>query len=223
MRSLFAVMCVLGIQPFSAVATTLALNGYNDYPFNGISLTQNNPALQGVLDWNKDTGVYRGRWAGSMEHFDTDVATDIYAGFSQAIASNWSFDVGVAKYSYWGAASSETLDYTETLAALSYRETKLTTGYAWDYFGTGAGHFVVKLAQNVPLTDNASLYLAVDRSQSLNKDKWSWEDSNNYIHWEITGNYDLRGFNLSAGVHNTTLSSYGDTRLLFGLSKTFSF
>ncbi|QSX33292.1 hypothetical protein JYB87_16440 [Shewanella avicenniae] len=224
MRKVLALLLLVVGLPFSTVAaTSLSISGYNDYLFNGISLTQKNPALQGALDWSHDSGVYSGLWLGNVDLYDADAEVDVYAGYSRPLSSNWALDVGVAKYTYWGDPSSDGMNYAETHAAISYRDTTLTTWYAWDYFGTGAGHFIVKLAQNVPITDNASLYLAVDRSQTLNNEKWAWEDKNYYIHWEVTGNYALQGFNLSAGVHSTTLSTFGDTRLLFGVSKSFSF
>ena len=43
---------------FSATIT-----GVTDYNFRGISLSANDPALQGSLDWGFDNGIYVGAWA----------------------------------------------------------------------------------------------------------------------------------------------------------------
>jgi uncharacterized protein (TIGR02001 family) len=218
--------CCALILPFNAWAGFSAtVTGVSDYLFNGVSQTQEDPAIQGSLDWAHDNGWYAGVWGSNVDFGeDTDVEADLYVGFYQDLNDSMNMDLGVAQYTYHGAGHSSDYDYAEAYAKFGFHHTNLNFWYAWDYFGTGAGHYIVMLTQTIPLTDAASLLLGVDRSASLDEDKFAWEDGDeDYIHWQITGNYSFHGFDMSLGVHGTDLDTYGDTTLLFTIGRTFEF
>lgn len=73
-----------------------------DYVFRGISNTDGDPAIQGSLDYEHDTGFYAGVWASSVKFrenagaaaVDTvqeaTIEIDYYAGFASE------FDSGVS-------------------------------------------------------------------------------------------------------------------------------
>ncbi|TMP43217.1 TorF family putative porin, partial [Pseudoalteromonas sp. S1688] len=73
--------------PFTVLSTTAAANwsttitAASDYTFNGVSQTDNDPALQASLDYAYDNGVYAGVWASNVDFGDdTDFELDAYVG-----------------------------------------------------------------------------------------------------------------------------------------------
>lgn len=214
---------LMSLSYSATAATSLTIAAFNDYLFNGVSQTNKDPALQLGLDWRNNTGFYIGAWGSNVDFDGTDIEADASAGYTHAISRDLSYDVGLSQYTYHGNSHSHEANYAEAHAVLNYKNTSLTAWYAWDYFGTGARHYIIKLAHTIALTDNTSLDLAVDRSASLDTNKWAWDGDNAYVHWQVGGNYLLRGFQLSLALHGTTLKHSGDTRLLFGVAKPFNF
>jgi hypothetical protein len=72
------------------------------------------------------------------------------------------------------------------------------------------------------INDDLSILVGVDRSASLDADKWEWEsDDDTYIHWQVTSNFSASGFEFSLGVQGTDLDTYGDTAVLLTVAHTF--
>ncbi|ALS98571.1 TorF family putative porin [Lacimicrobium alkaliphilum] len=213
--------CSFAAQAEWSSTVTLA----SDYLFNGVSQTDEKPALQASLDWAGDSGWYAGAWASNVDFGDdTNLEVDLYAGFYQDINDNVGLDLGVAQYTYHGASYSDEGNYAEAYMLWAIGNTELNFWYAWDYFGTGAGHYIVMLNHTIPITDDLSLLLGVDRSTSTDSDKFQWEEGDDsYIHWQATANYSISGFDLSLGVQGTDLDTYGDTRVLLTVGRTFNF
>jgi|TARA_R110002050_G_scaffold124942_2_gene244312 uncharacterized protein (TIGR02001 family) len=71
--------------PTSVMAGELSttVNATSDYTFNGVSQTDNSPALQASLDYAADDGWYVGAWASNVDFGggdDTWLELDFYAG-----------------------------------------------------------------------------------------------------------------------------------------------
>ena len=224
---IFAALMLVSANVGAASAWSSTLTLTSDYLFNGISQTQDKPALQASVDWAGDRGFYIGAW-GSKVHFGdgTDLELDAYGGYSSQLASWLSMDIGAAQYSYHGADRSSDGNYGEVYTKLS-----LTAGmglkawYAWDYFGTGADHVILMLDQSIDFAEVGSLLLAVDVSRSLDEDRFVWSAGDpNYLHWQLTWNLSSAGFDWSWGIHGTDLDSQQDvgrTRVLLTLSRSF--
>lgn len=74
----------------------------SDYRFRGVSLSDNNFAIQGGIDAAHESGVYVGTWASSIDDIGSETELDLYGGYGFA-AGELSFDVGVIGYFYPGA------------------------------------------------------------------------------------------------------------------------
>ncbi len=221
-RLLFATtLLTLSSSAFADWSSTVTLA--SDYLFNGVSQTDEKPALQGSIDWSGASGLYAGGWASNVDFGDdTNIEADIYIGYYTAINEAVNLDVGVAQYTYHGANYSSEGDYTEFYAKWNFGATDLNFWYAWDYFGTGAGHYIVMLNHTFTLNDDLTVLIGIDRSTSLDDDKWQWEaGDDSYTHWQVTSNFSTSGFDFSLGVHGTDLDTYGDTTLLFTVARTF--
>lgn len=123
----------------ATIATAAEVSGNvslgTDYVYRGISQTSENPAIQGGLDIEGDSGLYAGIW-GSNVDFDGSIELDLYVGYGGSLSEAVSYDVGVLRYEYpddeqGGAPESS---FNEVYASLSM--VGLTLGLAWspDFF-----------------------------------------------------------------------------------------
>lgn len=94
----------------------------SDYVFRGISNTDNNPAIQGGLDYGHASGFYLGTWGSNVDFGSGDDAKsefNIWGGFASEIGDTGiGYDVGVVRYIYPGVSGD--LDFNEIYAGLSY-------------------------------------------------------------------------------------------------------
>jgi uncharacterized protein (TIGR02001 family) len=196
----------------------------NDYLFNGVSQTDEKSALQAGLTWSSDTGFYLGSWSSNVGLAGSaDIEVDAYIGYFHKFANTLAVDVAISRYSYYGKNNSEGLNYSELALKWNFVNTDLNFWYAWDYFGTGARHYIMMLNHTVAVNDDFSVLLGVDKSTSLDINNWQWQPNDkDYIHGQITALFTYQGFDLSLGIQATDLDSYDDTKLLLTLSKSFS-
>jgi uncharacterized protein (TIGR02001 family) len=123
-----------------------------DYPFRGISQTNEHGAIQGGIDYGLSFtdafGVYAGGWASNVNFGDGDnaqVEMDIYGGVSGAVGA-FSYDVIAIYYEYPGANQSLNYDYWEFGPTLGFDfgVASISAGYLWspEFFGhSGDGHW----------------------------------------------------------------------------------
>ena len=116
----------------------------SDYRFRGISLSDEDPAIQGTISLSHESGFYAGTWASSIE--DTPLyghtEIDLYAGWTGKIASGTALGVGLTYYVYPnGSDAAGPSDYFEPYAKLSHTlgpiEATLGLAYAWDQAAIG--------------------------------------------------------------------------------------
>ena len=72
----------------------------SEYVFRGITQSDENPALQGSVDFNHSSGAYAGIWGSTVDFNDSDEAsleTDLYAGYAEHAGT----EVDPAKVLYW--------------------------------------------------------------------------------------------------------------------------
>ena len=225
-----AIFCSCSLMTSQALAqwsSTVTL--VSDYLFNGVSQTSEDPALQASIDWAGDAGVYAGTWASYIDFGgtdETDLEWDFYLGYYTNLTENLDLDIGIAQYTYRGAPVSDDYDYAEAYVKFNFSTgTYVNVWYAWDYFGTDAGHYIIMLGQTLELAENWSLDIAVDRSVSTDEDKWEWGNSSAYTHAKLHVLTSYHGWNFAAGVETTSLDDddgfNADTTLVFSVSRTF--
>ncbi|WP_257387145.1 TorF family putative porin [Tahibacter caeni] len=94
----------------AAVSGTLALT--NDYLFRGLSQTNQEPALQGGVEYAHDSGVYAGVWGSNVSWLSdyssaslpisSSVELDGYVGWRGNVSDALKLDAGVYTYYYPG-------------------------------------------------------------------------------------------------------------------------
>jgi len=197
----------------------------SNYLFNGISLTQDDPAFQPSLDWNSGQGWYGGLWASNIS-FDqrADLEFDATVGYYLDLGNQWALDMGVAQYTYHGSGAASAFNFPEAYIKLSYAGTKLSYWYASDYFGAGGGHYIVMLTQTVQLTDQLSASFSADRSTSTDTSKFLRDNDGSYNHWRaaLAGQWQGMNWTVAYDDSDLELADSGGACWSVTLSKTIS-
>lgn len=206
-------------------ATSANITLTSDYLFNGVSQTQEDPALQAGLDWSSGTGFYVGAWGSNVDFGDgTDIELDGYLGYAFDLNDSISVDLGMAMYTYHGADDSSDINYPETYAKVSFGNTRFSYWYSWDYAGTDAGHSIIMLSHTIPVNDVLSVDLGFDHSSSHARYKFSWEENDkSYVHWKVAVNYNMNDWLFTLGYEGTDLKTYGDDTFVLSVSRGFEF
>ena len=145
------------------------LSGTSDYVFRGISQTDNDPTMQGGIDFTYGM-LYLGAWASGVDFggtvtpgdgFDAQVEIDYYGGITPTWNSplgKMDIDLGVIYYTYPGATDFlAEYDYVEFKAGYSWSvlHPKLTTGatvyYSPDYFASTGSVWTIESMAAVEL------------------------------------------------------------------------
>lgn len=205
------------------------VTGASDYMFNGVSQTDNDPALQVSLDKSFENGAYVGVWASNVDFGDdTNIEVDIYAGQYISLNDGLDLDYGIAYYTYHGDDNSSDGNYLEAYAKFGYAsdlgQTEFNFWYSWDFFGTDAAQTIGMIAHSYEVAPNHTLRASFDVSNSLDGDKWLWDgDNSSYYHYRLAYQTSVEGFNLEIAAEDTSIDSdIADERIVFSISKTFS-
>lgn len=120
----------------------------SDYRFRGVSLSDNDFAVQPYLTVKHESGLYAGVWGSNLaENAGDDVEVDLYAGFSGG--EDLTYDIGATYYLYPGVSSFNYVEFTGKLGStvgpatvgvqLSYVPSQDNTGNNDNiYYGTNA-------------------------------------------------------------------------------------
>lgn len=216
---------------FAAATASAELTGtvtaVSDYNFRGISLSANDPALQGSIDYAHDSGFYAGAWASNIDYgddVDGDVEVDLYLGLGGGVEDGLGWDIGAVYYLYPGADDIE--DYPEFYAGITYGAFELKQWYTYDYGGTDDNAFYTEANASFELPANFGLNLHVGYNYGD-----AFEDAE-YVDYSVGVSYTLGHFDLGLAYVDTDLSrgdllfSDGDVfksdgRAIFSISTTF--
>ena len=220
-------LALLSTSAMADLSTTVTLA--SDYTFNGVSQTMNDPAIQGSLDYAfADSGMYVGTWASNVDFGEgTDIEWDAYLGHFVELNEALSVDYGIAYYSYHGEDYSSDGNYFETYAKFGYTNslgfTELNFWYAWDYFGTDAGHVISMIAHTVEIAQNHAIRASFDISNSLDGNKFAWDGNDkSHNHYRLAYQTSFAGFDFELAGENTSLDwDTADERIVASISRSF--
>jgi uncharacterized protein (TIGR02001 family) len=155
----------------------------NDYRFNGISVSDKEPVVQGQIKYkNEDNGWYVGTWAsstGDNEAFDAEV--EVFGGKTHTFENNVGLDVGLIANTFHGNSLSDDLNYTEVKTDISYEGFTASFNYTDDFMGSDLSQLTTKLSYTESLKKgflNLSVSI-IDNEENI----YFGEDS--YTAWEI--------------------------------------
>ncbi|MCU0837158.1 MAG: TorF family putative porin [Rhodospirillales bacterium] len=214
-----------------------------DYIFRGVSQTDNNPAVQGSLEYAYETeffGItpYAGIWGSNVDFNDGDNATvelDWSFGLRGTVPiaeQEISWDIGGIYYSYPGAGridgEASNYNYWEIASSLGWAPIEpLSFGasyyYSPDFFaGTGHAHYLNGLVTFTPPNPwvNVALFAGLGR-------QWI-EDAKDYTDWTIGATVSIKGVDLTLQYTDTNLTQaelggnkLSDARVIFTAGVAF--
>lgn len=114
----------------------------SDYRFRGLSLSAGDLAVQGAINVNHASGFYVGAWASSLEDSPVygNAELDLYAGWTGALGSGLTADVGLLYYVYpnGNVGSANVFEpYASVTAAFGPATAKFGVAYAWKQSSLG--------------------------------------------------------------------------------------
>lgn len=145
----FALSLLLIMAAFSSAQFSFNAGVVSDYFFRGISQTEHDPALQGGVDWNHESGFYLGSWASNVSFDgDSDIEVDLYGGAKIPVTEQLTFDVGYMRYEY---VDGEAADDAYLGVTFNNLNLKYSHGFeiTWDYL---EGSYDVSLPEDFGLT-----------------------------------------------------------------------
>lgn len=192
LSALPVVAVMLGAAPAAAQVPDGGITFYgeanllSDYRFRGISRSEGDPAIQGALTVQTDSGLYVGARGTSLKGIGDvtagdfgDVELDLYAGYGVNLGLGTSIDAGLLYY-YFPDGEGKT-DYFEPYASVSHTlgPVQATAGakYAWDQPAIGGEdllYLFTEVEAGIPLTPVTLTAGAGRQSAGAFGDYWNW-------------------------------------------------
>lgn len=184
----------------------------SQYRFRGISLSDEEFAVQGIINLTHESGFYAGVWASSLDGFGelggSNVELDLYGGYKAEIADGLTLDGGLLYYAYPGSTGGD-FEFFEPYAKVSgaIGPVSTTAGIAFapsqDALADNSNVYVFGDVSagipGLPLTAKAHLgYSKGDTPLSL---------SGEYFDWLLGADYVWRNLTLGAAYVDTDLNA----------------
>ncbi len=195
----------------------------SDYMFRGISNSNEEPQIQGDINWSHNSGFYAGVWATNTDFGGpgNSMELDPYIGFANSIGdTGLSYDVGYWIYTYPGSESD--FDYSELYAIGTWTSGDLSVSpsiwYAPNYFGEDFLDDVEGLAYDLTL----SHAFAENLNASVRLGKQTFHGGGaglDYLYYDLGVSKTLGDFSLGLRWHDTEdakAALIGDTDLAEG-------
>ncbi len=193
MKRIFTLLvCLYIASPVAQADVSANVGVTSNYVFRGLTQTNNDPAVQGGIDYTHDSGFYAGAWASQVDlpkggrnsQDVTGLEVDGYVGLSSELQGGGRFDLGAIQYSYTDVDKGDTREL---------------------YFGLGFGPFSGTFYWGDDTNLSASRYQYLDLKYKLDLG----DEVGLTLHY---GHYDSRGSNsdyndISASLKKTILGA----------------
>jgi len=222
--------------PASPETLTGNIGLFSQYIFRGLTQTNEEPALQGGMDYSHASGFYAGTWGSNVSVLRDSGAyssggsleLDIYGGFKGSIGkTDFGYDVGLLYYWYPGdrAPGFHKADTLELYGALSWKwlTGKLSYSLTDKTFGVddSQGTYYLELNATYPIPNTKFTVIGHYGMQKFNGNNGAVGCSStdndtcaSYNDWKIGVNYSLPK-DFTVGVF------YTDTSSMDGPAKAF--
>ncbi len=149
-------------------AVTANVGWVSNYLVRGISQTVGKPAMQGGFDYAHASGFYAGVFGSNVAWIagpgaatgTASLETDTYLGIRNSFATDYSYDVGLIRYNYFGsytpAAGFTKADTNEMYGSIGYKWLSAKLSYALGSFLTvpsATGTTYLEVNANYPVGD----------------------------------------------------------------------
>jgi uncharacterized protein (TIGR02001 family) len=220
-----ALACGVALLGSAAVAQaefSANIGATSNYMFRGVTLSNDQAAVSGGLDWAHDSGFYLGTWTSNIEGLG-NIELDLYGGFGGEMG-DLGYDVGYVYYAYPNAEGDA--DYGELYGSLS-----------WKFLSGGLAYTTNAEADEGPYTEG-DLYAHIGASFDLPQGftagltfGYTWFDDDgldggdfDYAHYQLDigkSAGDFGDFTFSLSLADDTDVSDDDLRPFVSWSKSF--
>ena len=216
-RIAVALLALLGIADAQA-GTSGNVSLTSDYVFRGVSQSNQQPALQGGVEYAAESGAYIGTWGSSISWL-SDLSTsaapissslelDVYGGYRGKFSEAVSYDVGALYYWYPGDFPSgfNSADTLEVYAGITVAASdKLSLGAKYSYAATDLFGYVDSDGSGyLDLSANLTVGKGVTINTHAGKQWIEGNDAFEYTDWKlgVTKAFD-NGFSVGAAWTDT--------------------
>lgn len=189
------------------------ITGISDYRFRGVSMTSKDPAVQGTLSIEHESGFYVTAWGTNISDFNgANTEVDFLAGYVFDLGEGISVDLGVMEYAYPGGTGTNYFEaYGFATMPLGIGEITLGLNYtpSQDNIG-GTSNTYISAAYSAPIGDTGftgDVYFAYeDGAFGSSKTDWSLGLSYDFEQFTVGGKYI--DTNLGSGAGGATGVGY---------------
>ncbi len=225
---LVAMFAAMGMARAEAGEVSGSITLTSDYLFRGITQTNEEPALQGGIEYAADSGFYAGAWGSSISWLsdsDPDISSQVeldgYLGYRGDFGdSGVGYDVGAIYYWYPGDYPSgfNSADTTEVYFGVGWSFLSAKYSYAVpDLFGIpdSDGSSAFDLGASWEVAPGWSLDAAVGKQWVENV------DGGDYAYWKVgAGKSFDNGFDIAVAYNDNDLIGPDET-WTFAVTKSF--
>ncbi len=190
-------------EPAPALTVTGGVTLASQYRFRGISLSDEEIALQGTINLNHESGFYAGVWGSSLDGFGelggSNLELDLYAGYRRQVGDGVTVDAGLLYYAYPGSSGGD-FEFFEPYANVSatFGPASAKLGLAWapaqDALADNSNRYVYgDLSVAVPRTP-----ITITGHLGNSHGNTPLTPSGDYLDWSLGATVTWR--NLTAGV-----------------------
>lgn len=130
-RRLILPLALLSSAPAAAVELSGEVGAVSDYRYRGVSLSGRNPAVQGSVTVEHESGLYAELWGSTLGDSNPgNVELDFNAGYSKQLSEHFSIEVYATRYVYPAAGSQDYFEGTAT-ATLSRGPASASLGLSY--------------------------------------------------------------------------------------------
>ncbi|MDP3819731.1 MAG: TorF family putative porin [Methylotenera sp.] len=229
-------------EPTSPHTFAYNIGLYSQYIFRGLTQTNEDPAIQGGVDYTHSSGFYAGAWASNISwlkdvgaYDSSSLELDLYGGYANTIGETGvGYNVGLLQYIYPGdeVAGQKKAETTEFYGSLSYKwlAAKLSVIASDGAFGlkNADGSWYAELNGNFPILETG-----ITANLHLGRQEFKGQGTSDldYTDWKIGATKSWsNGVNVGAYYTDTTTkdSAYtilnkniGDSAFTVFVQKTF--
>ena len=222
--------------PASTYTVTSNVGWVSNYVYRGITQTVGKPAIQGGFDYAHASGFYAGVWGsniswitGSGSSGDASLETDTYLGLKNSFATDFSYDVGLVRYNYFGTyipGAGPTFNYVkadtnEMYGSVGYKWISAKLSYALGSFLTvpgATGTTYLEVNASIPVADTGvtvgahygkQKYKGTAAGDLVNTTAAGISQDPSYADYKVNVTKDFGGYVVGLAYSNTNAVSGG--------------
>lgn len=222
---------------FKGFSTSGTVSFLTDYYSRGYSQTEGDPAIQGTLRIDHDSGLYAQIFASNSElDIGSSIELDYYLGYDYLVNDHFKLNIQYRDINYPGSDKSLTdTDYEEySIAATGMSllteddALNFTFYYSPEYFFNTGKMLRYEASYNYPIAKNWNTYAQVGYNKFSSHDAyavlWATDQEDSYYDYKVGGNYNYNDFIFDLYYVDSNINkdlTYADDAVIFSITKEF--